>query len=66
MSAELRREREDALESSLENLVREGKGLRQAFAVSGFGLARLRGWLNTRGRSDLFESLEMNSIGDRP
>ncbi len=56
----------DALLDRLEQLVQAGRGLRHALPISGKGLAELRGWLASMGRTDIWESLQMNTIGNQP
>ncbi len=63
---ERNQERNDGLVERLEQLAANGHGLRDALPISGKGLAELRGWLTLMGRTDVWESLQMNTIGNQP
>lgn len=59
-------ERNDGLIDRLDQLVANDHGLRHALPIAGKGMAELRGWLREMGRTDIWDSLENNTIGNRP
>lgn len=57
----------DDVIKNLECLVQTGQGMRHAVRVAKKrGPTDLQGWLAEMGRADIWDSLEENTIGDRP